>query len=125
MWQIGELAKEVQEQCSDATYSHRINHPGTTAACRATGQTPLCPEVMLAEALIVPNHDMLCWSSTSGISYLTPPVDGLQMGVTSASSHTVAMMRCCLLRWPLCWHASFRASSSLCGSLWQVRPIPK
>ena len=29
MWQIGELAKEVHEQCSNATYSHRINHPGT------------------------------------------------------------------------------------------------
>ena len=62
MWQIGELAKEVQEQCSDATYSHRINHPGTTAACRGTGQPSSSPEVMSAEALIVPIHDMLCWS---------------------------------------------------------------
>ena len=60
-----------------------------------------------------------------GLSYLTPPVDGLQMGVTSASSHTVATTRCCLLRWPFCWRASCRASSFLCGSLWQVRPLLK
>lgn len=54
MWQIGELAKEVQEQCSDATYSHRINHPGTEKPCRGTGQTSSCPEVMSAGALIMP-----------------------------------------------------------------------
>ena len=62
MWQAGELAGELHEQCSNATYSHRINHPGTEAACRGTRQTPSCPEAMPAGALIVPNHDMLCWS---------------------------------------------------------------